>query len=231
MGERPYTVLSCGVSLDGYLDDTSGRRLLVSGDTDLDRVDGVRASCDAILVGAGTVRADDPRLRVRDPARRKDRVARGDTATPARVTVTGTGRLDPSARFFRDDAERLVYCEGSAVASVARRLGSLATVIDGGRPLTMERVGIELADRGVRRLLVEGGGRVLTQFLTAGLADELQLAVAAFFVGDSRAPRFVGDGDFPWTCGRRARLVAACPVGEVVLLRYALGDRYDEEHP
>ena len=70
MAERPYTLLSWAMSLDGYLDDASDHRLVLSNPADLDRVDAARAGCDAILVGAATVRADDPRLVVRDPARR-----------------------------------------------------------------------------------------------------------------------------------------------------------------
>ena len=72
----------------------------------------------------------------------------------------------------------------------------------------------------------EGGTAVHTRFLTAGLADEAHLVVAPFFVGDSRAPRFVGDGAFPWHSGRRATLVEVRQIGDVVLLRYALSDRY-----
>src|SRR5437016_5767100 len=79
--------------------------------------------------------------------------------------------------------------------------------------------------RGIRRLMVEGGTAVHTRFLTAGLADEAHLVVAPFFVGDSRAPRFVGDGAFPWHSGRRATLVEVRQIGDVVLLRYALSDR------
>ena len=69
--------------------------------------------------------------------------------------------------------------------------------------------------------MVEGGGRMHTQFLTAGLADELQLVVAPFFVGDSRAPRFTYDGVFPWNPQRRARLAEVVTLGDVVLRRYA----------
>lgn len=76
MDDRPYVLLSCGMSLDGYLDDATEQRLLLSNDADFDRVDGVRAGCDAILVGAHTVRLDNPRLRVRSEARRRDRVDR-----------------------------------------------------------------------------------------------------------------------------------------------------------
>jgi 5-amino-6-(5-phosphoribosylamino)uracil reductase len=76
MPERPYTLLSCSVSLDGYLGDQTPR-LALSNDADFDRVDEVRASCDAIMVGAVTVRTDNPRLLVRSPARRQERTARG----------------------------------------------------------------------------------------------------------------------------------------------------------
>jgi 5-amino-6-(5-phosphoribosylamino)uracil reductase len=74
--------------------------------------------------------------------------------------------------------------------------------------------------------MVEGGGKVHTQFLTDNLADELQLVVAPFFVGDSRAPRFVRDGSFPWNPDRRATLAEVRQIGDVVLLRYALSPRF-----
>src|SRR3954471_13881427 len=96
----PLVVLSCATSIDGYLDDTSPRRLLLSPAAALDRVDAVRAASDAILVGAGTVRADDPRLLVRSAARRDARGARGLPASPAKVTLTRSGDLDPTSAFF-----------------------------------------------------------------------------------------------------------------------------------
>ncbi len=93
----------------------------------------------------------------------------------------------------------------------------------------MCRMSEDLHVRGVRRLMVEGGGSVHTQFLTAGLADELHLVVAPFFVGDSRAPRFVGDGRFPWNPDRHARLAEVRRIGDVVLLRYALSERFCQD--
>ena len=88
------------MSLDGYLDDASDQRLLLSNDADFDRVDEVRAGSDAILVGAATVRNDDPRLLVRCPTRIARRRAAGLPAQPLKVTVTGRAKLDPEARFF-----------------------------------------------------------------------------------------------------------------------------------
>jgi 5-amino-6-(5-phosphoribosylamino)uracil reductase len=186
-------LLSAAVSLDGALDDRSPRRLILSGPKDLDAVDELRAGCDAILVGAGTVRADDPRLQVRSERRRAGRVARGLPPTPARVVLTRSRALDPGAAVFGGDPPPLLLG------------GELPDVL------------AELAERGVRRLLVEGGAAVLTALLAAGLADELRLAVAPVFVGDPGAPRFLGPAAAP-----RRRLLAVGAAGDTAVLRYAL---------
>jgi 5-amino-6-(5-phosphoribosylamino)uracil reductase len=215
------------MSIDGYLSGPTEERLLLSCPEDFDRVDGVRAACDAILVGAGTVRRDNPRLLVRSPQRRRQRLARGLPASPVKVTVTGSARLDPAAAFFVEgDVDKLVYCASSALDDAVAGLGQVATVIDGGQPVDLERLAKDLHSRGVCTLMVEGGGAVHTQFLTAGLADELQLVVAPLFVGDARARRFVGDGEFPWNARRRATLAQSRQIGDVVLLRYALSERF-----
>jgi 5-amino-6-(5-phosphoribosylamino)uracil reductase len=213
------------MSIDGYIDDASGERLLLSNEADFDRVDAVRADCDAILVGANTIRRDNPRLLVRSADRRTARAARGLPPSPAKVTVTGQGELDPGAAFFTEGtAEKLVYCATPAVEKTRARLDRLATVVDAGDPVDLAAVLADLAGRGVGRLVVDGGASLHTRFLTAGLADELHLVVAPFFVGDSRAPRFVGDGAYPWHPGHRARLAEVRQIGDVVLLRYALSD-------
>ena len=116
MPERPYTILSCSISLDGYLGGATEERLVLSNEADLCRVDRVRAECDAILVGAGTVRDDNPRLLVRDPSLREQRRARGLPASPAKVTVTREARLDAASNFFTTgDSEKLVYCASGGV--------------------------------------------------------------------------------------------------------------------
>jgi 5-amino-6-(5-phosphoribosylamino)uracil reductase len=144
-----------------------------------------------------------------------------------KITVTSRGDLDADSNFFTTgDAQKLVYTSRARVADARRRLGPVATVVDGGRHVRMRRLSEDLADRGVGRLMVEGGGVVHTQFLSDDLVDELQLVVAPFFIGDSRAPRFVSDGRFPWNAGRRAKLAEVRQIGDVVLLRYALSHRF-----
>jgi 5-amino-6-(5-phosphoribosylamino)uracil reductase len=233
MTERPYVVLSCAISLDGCLDSAADSRLVLSGAADLDRVDAERAAADAILVGAGTIRRDDPRLLVRSAQRRASRLAEGRPAHPAGVTITASGDLDPAARFFTRRGEldsppdggsswpeRLVYAASPAVPGLRGRVGALAEVADAGSAPQLSAVLADLARRGVHRLLVEAGARLGTGFLTGGLVDELQLVIAPFFVGDAAAPRFAGPGRYPAGPGQELRLAEARPVGEVVLLRY-----------
>ncbi|MEV8630358.1 dihydrofolate reductase family protein [Streptosporangium sp. NPDC051023] len=223
MGERPYVLLSCAMSVDGYIDDGTPDRLLLSNEEDFDRVDALRASCDAILVGANTVRRDDPRLLVRSRARRRERVTRGLPPSPAKVTLSTSGDLPPASRFFTTgEAEKIVYAASPAFAELAGRLDGAASVVDAGDPLDLDGVLADLSGRGVRRLMVEGGGSVHTAFLLADLVDELQLVVAPFFVGDPGAPRFVHDGEFPRNSRRRMDLTDVRRIGDVVLLRYLL---------
>ena len=230
MPERPYILLSCGMSIDGYLGSAAPRRLELSNDADFDRVDAVRASCDAIMVGAATVRIDNPRLLVRSKDRLEERTARGLPPSPMKVTLTERLELDPRADFFTTgEIEKLVYCASPRVTDARSRLGRVATVVDGGERVKMRRLTQDLGERGVRRLMVEGGGTVHTQFLTGDLVDELQLVVAPFFVGDSRATRFVSDGRFPWNPGRRAELAEVRQIGDVVLLRYAFSPRFQAD--
>lgn len=229
MAERPYTVLSCGMSLDGYLDAATPERLVLSNEADLRRVDAVRAESDAILVGAATVRHDNPRLLVRSAELRAQRRRCGRGESPVKVTVTASGALDPAGNFFTTGgSEKLVYCATRSAARAGRTLGGVATVIDAGEPVDLADVAADLHARGVRRLMVEGGGRIHTQFLTQALADELHLVVAPFFVGDARAHRFVGSGAFPWNPRHRAHLAETRQIGDVVLLRYALSARFAE---
>ena len=232
MTRRPYVVLSCAMSLDGCLDGTGEDRLVLSGPADLDRVDAERAAADAILVGAGTIRRDDPRLLVRSARRQAERRASGRPPQPAGVTVTASGDLDPAARFFTRDpgegspgeggeaARRIVYAATPVLPKLGDQLGGLAEVADGGDPPRLTAILADLAGRGVRRLMVEGGASLGTQFLAGGLVDELQLVIAPFFVGDPAAPRFAGPGHYPASPDHPLHLAEARPVGEVVLLRY-----------
>ncbi|NUS80900.1 MAG: 5-amino-6-(5-phosphoribosylamino)uracil reductase [Streptomyces sp.] len=213
---HPYVLLSAAVSLDGYLDDLGPDRLLLSSPADFDRVDEVRASVDAILIGAGTIRADNPRLLVNSAERRAARVAAGKPEYPLKVTVSGSGDLDPEARFWHTGGDKLVYTTDQG-AERAKAHGLAAEVAALGPDIDWHRLLADLAARGVDRLMVEGGGRIHTQLLQQNLADELQLVLAPLFVGTPEAPRLFGPGGYQ---DGRLRLVETRQIEDVVLMRY-----------
>jgi 5-amino-6-(5-phosphoribosylamino)uracil reductase len=239
--ERPYVLLSAAMSADGYIDDASATRLVLSDDADLDRVDELRAHSDAILVGAHTIRADNPSLRVRSLARQRQRTERGLTPGPRKVTMTRSGNLDPLARFFARAAGEppLVYTPLAAAGQLSARLSAAAVVVPvpagadagmgpgaayagvpgGAAELDLTWILADLAARGIGRLMVEGGAKVLGQFLSGGLADEFLLAVAPIFVADAAAPRLLA-GTRP--VGRMT-LAGVMQAGDMAVLRYLPG--------
>jgi len=217
---RPYVLLSVAVSIDGYTDDTSPKRLLLSNEEDFDRVDQVRSEMDAILIGAGTVRTDNPRLIVKSAERRAARIRRGESEHPLKVTISASGKLDSSLEFWHIGGEKIVYTTDVGAERLRAELTGLADVVSLGTEVDFGMLLDDLARRGVKKLMVEGGGSIHTAFLSAGLVDEIHLAVAPVVVGDSGAPRFLNPGSYLGGPRRRMQLVEAKPIGDVVLLRY-----------
>jgi 5-amino-6-(5-phosphoribosylamino)uracil reductase len=223
---RPYTIVSCAVSVDGCLDDGSRERLILSGPEDLDEVDELRARADAILVGAGTIRADNPRLLVRDPARAAARERAGRPPHPLRVTVTASGDLDPAARFFTGPGVPLVYAASAAVPAARRNLKDTAVVIDAGAEPSLAAVLNDLySERMVVTLLAEPGAVMARDLLAGNLADELRLAIAPFLVGDKTAPRFAMPAHYPQNPDAPMTLADVRRLGDLVVIRYLLGSR------
>jgi riboflavin-specific deaminase-like protein len=220
MPARPYVLLSCAMSIDGYIDDTTPDRLLLSNAEDFDRVDAIRAGADAILIGATTVRRDNPRLLVNSAEHRAEREARGLPAYPLKVVVTASGDLSPDLRIWHFGGAKLVYCPDSAASKLREHLEGLAVVVALGPTVDFGAMLDDLGRRGVGYLMVEGGGEIHTQFLTQDLADEIHLAIAPFFVGDQSAPRFVNPGRFPNGPANRMTLVEARTIGDIAFLCY-----------
>ena len=178
--------VSTAVSADGYLDDRSPDRLILSTPEDWAEVHRLRAACDAILVGAETIRRDNPSLLVGDEVLRRERIDRGLSPDPVKVTLTASCRLSPEANFFtRGDQEKIVFTSCSDPGP----LRQVATVIPAAE-ITAALIVTELEKRGLRSLLVEGGAATLRMFFAENLVDTFRLAVnPAVKVGDPRAPR------------------------------------------
>ncbi|QQQ77456.1 dihydrofolate reductase family protein [Saccharothrix sp. 6-C] len=217
---RPHVLLSVAVSVDGYIDDRSAHRFPLSNAEDFDHVDQVRAESGAILVGAATIRRDNPRLLVNGAHRRAARVAEGRPEYPVKVTVTGSGDLDPTLKFWHHGGDKIVYTAEAGRGRAVESVGDLAEVVSLGPEVDFGALLDDLGARGVDRLMVEGGGTIHTAFLAAGLADEIRMAVAPMLIGQAAAPRFLNPAEFPGGPARRFHLEDVSKLGDVAVLRY-----------
>lgn len=204
---RPEVLLNCAASLDGKLAAADGSPLRLSDDEDLARVHGMRAACDAILVGIGTVRSDDPSLRV------KTHLAQGPD--PLRVVLDTRGRTPVEARVLDGSAPSLVV-HGEGVERDFGAADAVAVPEAAGR-LQLEAVLDVLGARGVRTVLVEGGGQVLRAFLERGCWDRFTLFQAPVLVG-GRGPSLWPGGVSRPPFALRSR--GSGPYGTGVLWRF-----------
>src|SRR6266478_1372831 len=174
--KRPHVILKLAVSSDDKIGAAGRKPVAISGEAAKARVHLLRAQCDAILVGIGTVRADDPLLTCRLPGM----AAR----SPVRVVLDRSLRIPGSSRLVHSARETPLWVMTSnlAEARAAMKLGAagtqvirVATATTPPRGLELRAVLHALAERGITRLLVEGGARVASSFVAAGLVDEIWL--------------------------------------------------------
>jgi len=215
---RPFVLISGAVSVDGYIDDISDDRLILSNPADLDRVDQLRAESDAIMVGAGTIRIDNPKIVVSDPQRRTARISQGRSEHPLKVTITTSGDLDTESKWFHTGGDRLIYTTTTTAQTLEGLVAGMAEVVSVGNQIDLKHLLADLAERGVKQLMVEGGETLTTALLVAGLVDEIQLAIAPLIVGGG--PRWTDPAPLPWPASQRMELIHAHTLDDMVILRY-----------
>ncbi|WP_372478886.1 2,5-diamino-6-(ribosylamino)-4(3H)-pyrimidinone 5'-phosphate reductase [Halomicrobium sp. HM KBTZ05] len=191
-----HVVVNAAMSADGKLSTRRREQIEISGTRDFDRVDELRAESDAVMVGVGTVLADDPSLTLDDPERQRAREERGEPANPARVVADSQIRTPPDARVL--DGAALTYLLVSQAAPtdfVTQMEEAGATVIAAGE----DRVDLvtalaKLEGDGIDQLMVEGGGELIFSLFEAGLVDELSVFVGSTVIGGRDAPT-LADGE------------------------------------
>lgn len=193
---RPMTLAHLGESLDGFIATHTGESQWVTGRENVVHMHRLRALCDAVIVGPGTVAADDPRLTTR--------LVPG--TNPLRVVIDPGRRLGDQLRVFTDDsAETLYVCARDLIRTGEQRFGRAVILGIGGDADSLDLVELirVLRGRGCTRVFIEGGGVTVSSFLQAGLLDRLHLAIAPLLIGDGRAairfpaPAALGDCDRP----------------------------------
>ncbi|UCF67560.1 MAG: dihydrofolate reductase family protein [Acidobacteriota bacterium] len=227
---RRYIVANLAMSLDGKIDSAYGEGGGFSSRLDRDRVDELRSESDALVVGARTVRAEDPPLHVRDPARRHRRAAAGRSEQLVVVVVSRSGRLPSDARFLREPAAARLLAvpaqlDPETLAPLAPHLeaGRLELLRAGESLVDPRRVVSALARYDCQRILVEGGGELVASFLEADLLDELRITLCPTLIGGRQAPTPVGGEGWRLASRRRLRLSELERAGDELFLRYEVG--------
>lgn len=192
---RPHVHVNVAMSADGKLSTRERRQVRISGPADFSRVDRIKAESDAVMVGIGTVLADDPSLTVKSPDLRSVRIARGKPENPVRIVVDSAARTPPDASILQKGAgERIIACSDRADREKKEVLGRHATVLIAGHDrVDLTRLLSLLYERGIRRVMVEGGGTLIAGLFSEGLVDELTCFVGNMIIGGRDAPT-VADG-------------------------------------
>jgi len=216
-----HVVVNVAVSADGKLSTRRREQVRISGGDDFARVDCLRAESDAVLVGIGTVLADDPHLTLDDPALREERAANGEPSHPARVVVDSRGRTPLDARILDDAATTYVVVAEAADPDRRNDLASAGAevLVAGEERVDLSHAIETLAERGVDDLMVEGGGEIIFSLFEAGLVDELSLFVGSLVIGGRDAPTLADGAGFVESFAS-LDLREVSRVDDGVLLRY-----------
>jgi diaminohydroxyphosphoribosylaminopyrimidine deaminase/5-amino-6-(5-phosphoribosylamino)uracil reductase len=172
---RPFVVGQLGQSLDGRIATLSGDARDIGGLAGLDHLHALRAHVDAVVVGASTILADDPQLTVR----------RVPGVSPARVVIDPRGRIGEGGRWLAPDgARRLLITAGGSAPAGTDEIISLERTDEGFAP---ERIVAALYERGLKRVLIEGGAITLSRFIQASCLDRLHVVVSPLIIGSGKS--------------------------------------------
>ena len=192
---RPFVTANFALTWDGRISTRRGTPADFSSKSDKRRLVEIRARCDAILVSAKTLAADNMSMGLPDASLRAARTARGQLAYPLRVLLTNSGRIDPALRLFTKTFSPIVIF--STTRMPARTRAALAALADvwlhESESVNLPAMLATLrTDYGVKRLVCEGGAQIFRALLTAGLVDELHATLCPRIFGGEKAPTLTG---------------------------------------
>jgi 2,5-diamino-6-(ribosylamino)-4(3H)-pyrimidinone 5'-phosphate reductase len=227
---RPHVTVNFAMSADGKLSTAERRQVKISGPADFLRVDRLKAETDAIMVGIGTILADDPSLTVKSEDLLQWRRSMGWEDNPMRVVVDSAGRTPPDASVLRKGpGKRVIGCSKAADPEVIKRLRPFTEIIVAGDDKVDLAVLLsELSGMGIKKLMVEGGGTLLWSMFENRLVDEVFQFIGNVFIGGAGSPTpadgpgFLEESEFT-----RMELINATPLDEGVLLHWRIKQEQD----
>ncbi len=223
--ERPFVCMNMAMTADGKISSAAREYPGFTSRRDRKTMDRFRAESDAVLVGAGTLRTDDPPLHIRDEEARAYRRSLGKPEGLLNVVVTASAAIDPASRFFREGpaSARIVATVEGAPAGRVEALGRCAEVWRVGRDrVDLPELLRRLRARGVGRLLVEGGGETNWEFVRGDLLDELYVTVVPALLGGRDAPTILEGEGLSVGARRRLRLLSVDRLDDEIYLRFSV---------
>lgn len=220
---RPYVVVNVAMSADGKISTRERRQVKISGREDFVRVDRLKAGSDAVMVGIGTVLADDPSLTVKSEECRSQRLHRGVEEHPARIVVDSSARIPLEASILhKGPGKRIIAVSGKADPKKIADLQKNATVIIAGEnEVDLVTLMDALGELGIRRVMVEGGGTLIAGLIRAGLVNEIYTFIGNMIIGGRDSPTFVdGEGYIQESDFSRLTLIDTCQIENGVLLHW-----------
>ena len=224
---RPYVVVNIAMSADGKISTRERRQVRISGAEDFTRVDRLKAGCDAIMVGIGTVLADDPSLTVKSEECLNYRRKKGWDDHPLRVVVDSSGSTPPHASvLYKGEGKRVVAVSGRADAIKISLLEKKATILVAGKDeVDLGILMDELGKMGVCRLVVEGGGTLIAGLMKAGLVNEIFTYIGNIIIGGKDAPTITdGEGFIKESEFSRLTLLEASRIDNGILLHWKVNN-------
>lgn len=196
--ERPFTFINSAMSADGKISTKERKQVRISGNMDFERMDELRATSDAVMVGIGTVLADDPSLTIKSEVRRAKRKLSGQEENPVRIVVDSKARTPLDADIFRKGAGmRVVAVSKSAPHDRVKALEKVAMVIEAGEDkVDLPELVVRLKNMGINRLMIEGGATLNFGMLSSGLVDEIYSFVGDLVIGGGASPTLVDGTGF-----------------------------------
>jgi 2,5-diamino-6-(ribosylamino)-4(3H)-pyrimidinone 5'-phosphate reductase len=222
---RPFVCINMAMTADGKITSARREEPKFASRRDKKTMDKLRAEADAILVGAGTLRADDPPLHVRDAEMLAYRRSLGKPDNLVNVLVTASASIDPRSRFFAaaHAARQIVATVEDAPADRVAALSAVAEVWTIGQgTVDLPQLLSRLGDAGIERLLVEGGGELNWGFVRGDLVDELYVTLAPALLGGRNAPTLCEGEGLAMADRRRLQLLSADVIDGEIFCRYAV---------
>ena len=222
--EKPFIFINSAMSLDGKLSTIERKQVKISNKEDYARVDLLRAGVDAVMVGSNTVAIDDPKLTVKSEELRKERLSKGLSENPAKIMVGSIKNIQPDGDFLNyGNAEKIIFTTEKEDKSKIEALRRKAKVYVMGKEKTniCEMVDI-LASRGIKRIMVEGGGTLNYEMLEAGLVDEIYVAIGPKIFGGKDAPTLVDGTGLAYGNAIDLDPIGVAVLGDVFVLKYSV---------